>query len=86
MLSCAEWHIPKAGIEDHSRHGGFSTSLHKATRMVPTPVLDSEEIAGSFTSAGLEYLCSSEEGIFSWVSPSETSGKEATLGHSAHYG
>lgn len=30
------------------------------------PVLDSEEIAGSFASAGLEYLCSSAEGIFSW--------------------
>lgn len=30
------------------------------------PVLDSEESAGSFTSAGLEYLWSSEEGIFSW--------------------
>lgn len=28
------------------------------------PVLDSEERAGPFTPAGLEYLCSSEEGVF----------------------
>lgn len=97
-LSCAEWHIPKAGIQDHSLHGGFSRSLSKPLRCSGTkegrpdlwawliPVLNSEERAGSFTSAGLEYLYSSEEDIFSWDYPPETSGKEAMLGHSAYHG
>lgn len=48
--------------------------------------VDSEEMTATFPSAGLKYLCSSEEGIFSWDSSPENSGKEAMLGHSAHHG
>lgn len=74
-LSCAEWRSPKAGIKDHSLHWGLSRSvkplLWSGTKEGRPdfwawliPVLDSEERAGPFTPAGLEYLCSSEEGIF----------------------
>lgn len=74
-LSCAEWRSPKAGIKDHSLHRGLSSSvkplLWSGTKEGRPdvcawliPVLDSEERAGPFTPAGLEYLCSSEEGIF----------------------
>lgn len=74
-LSCAEWRSPKAGIKDHSLHGGLSRSMKPLLwsgtkegrpdfRAWLIPVLDSEERAGPFSPAGLEYVCSSEEGIF----------------------
>lgn len=67
MLPHAEWHSPEAEIQDYSLHGGLADHSGKPLRRSGTRLWGiAEEVAGTFTSAGLRNLRSSEEGIFVW--------------------